>query len=242
MSRGVRSTEEVENCLWGLSSSVHRLLTLRCRCSRSISLSSCRFWRGGAGKEKGKRGGRGDGKKKCVRRRIERFVERRRDGAEDRGVLSREAEEEKLEGKLKGVEGGNGGGKEGKEEKEVKEQGRVKRRSKKMRRPERDRKKKVCAAWTKFEKRERTTISCIYIQHYHPSDQYKSTGSSESRGVAVDGADDQTMDEGTMPCVWPNKKSWSKKEKIKWIVVGELVLANGMAVKAWRWHGGPFTT
>lgn len=65
MSRGVRSTEEVENCLWGLSSSVHRLLTLRCRCSRSISLSSCRFWRGEAGKEKGKRGGRGDGKKMC---------------------------------------------------------------------------------------------------------------------------------------------------------------------------------
>lgn len=68
MSRGVRSTEEVENCLWGLSSSVHRLLTLRCRCSRSISLSSCRFWRGGAGKEKGKRGGRGDGKKMCEKK------------------------------------------------------------------------------------------------------------------------------------------------------------------------------
>lgn len=50
MSRGVKSTEEVENCLWGLSSSVHKLLTLRCRCSRSISLSSCRW--GGAGKEK----------------------------------------------------------------------------------------------------------------------------------------------------------------------------------------------
>lgn len=49
MSRGVKSTEEVENCLWGLSSSVHKLLTRRCRCSRSISLSSCRW--GGAGKE-----------------------------------------------------------------------------------------------------------------------------------------------------------------------------------------------
>lgn len=46
MSRGVKSTEEVENCLWGLSSSVHKLLTRRCRCSKSISLSSCR-WRGG---------------------------------------------------------------------------------------------------------------------------------------------------------------------------------------------------
>lgn len=143
---------------------------------------------------------------------------------------SREAEEEKLEGKLKGVEGGNGGGKEGKGEKKVKEQGRVKRRSKKMRRPERDRKKKVCVAWTKFEKRERTTISCIYIQRYHPSDQYKSTGSSESRGVAVDGADDQTMDEGTMPCMWPNKKSWSKMDKIKWIVVKRVGVG--------KWYGG----
>lgn len=47
ISRGVKSTEEVENCLWGLSSSVHRLLTRRCRCSRSISLSSCRWRRGG---------------------------------------------------------------------------------------------------------------------------------------------------------------------------------------------------
>lgn len=50
MSRGVKSAEEVENCLWGLSSSVHRLLTRRCRCSKSISLSSCRGgeagWRG----------------------------------------------------------------------------------------------------------------------------------------------------------------------------------------------------
>lgn len=55
MSRGVKSAEEVENCLWGLSSSVHKLLTRRCRCSKSISLSS---YRGGEGD--GKNGARGD--------------------------------------------------------------------------------------------------------------------------------------------------------------------------------------
>lgn len=55
MSRGVKSAEEVENCLWGLSSSVHKLLTRRCRCSKSISLSSCR---GG-----GARGGDDDGRR-----------------------------------------------------------------------------------------------------------------------------------------------------------------------------------
>lgn len=40
MSSGVKSIDEVENCLWGLSSSVQRLFTRLWRCSRSISLSS----------------------------------------------------------------------------------------------------------------------------------------------------------------------------------------------------------
>lgn len=62
MSRGVKSTEEVENCLWGLSSSVHKLLTRRCRCSRSISLSSCRWGGAGEGVGVGRRRGSGDGK------------------------------------------------------------------------------------------------------------------------------------------------------------------------------------
>lgn len=46
MSRGVKSIEEVENCLWGLSSSVQRLFTRLWRCSRSISLSSWKAKRG----------------------------------------------------------------------------------------------------------------------------------------------------------------------------------------------------
>lgn len=59
ISRGVKSTEEVENCLWGLSSSVHRLLTLRCRCSRSISLSSW-SWGGMGRREEGREGSDND--------------------------------------------------------------------------------------------------------------------------------------------------------------------------------------
>lgn len=63
MSRGVKSTEEVENCLWGLSSSVHKLLTRRCRCSKSISLSSCRRGKGreGVGRRRGSSDGRREG-------------------------------------------------------------------------------------------------------------------------------------------------------------------------------------
>lgn len=31
--------------------------------------------------------------------------------------------------------------------------------------------RRTCAAWSRFQKRKRTTISCISIQRYHPSDQ-----------------------------------------------------------------------